>query len=179
MIIGAMSACQRYKLIVRFNHMKKLEIQKVQKSAGAMGPSSQSFAPAKQIQGFPFSQGMPGQEPSLHGDPINGSGSSGSNYSMSQTTARYLHDMKIEKDEIEGRLEEAKKILEIELRKFKRYMVSEFQQLAQNFAEYQQNQAKKEKELWDAFRNSSPSFNYIISKHGMPLGKIYKNENQH
>ena len=29
MIIGAMSACQRYKLIVRYNHMKKLEIQKV------------------------------------------------------------------------------------------------------------------------------------------------------
>ena len=88
-----------------------------------MGGAGQSFGAPKQLQGFPFTQGMPGQEPSLHGDPANGSSSSSGNYSMSQTTARYLHDMKIEKDEIEARLEEAKKILEIELRKFKRYMV--------------------------------------------------------
>ena len=29
MIIGAMSACQRYKLIARFNREKELEIQKM------------------------------------------------------------------------------------------------------------------------------------------------------
>lgn len=44
-------------------------------------------------------------------------------YNMSQTTARYLHDMKIEKEEIQARLDSSRKILEIELRKFKRTMV--------------------------------------------------------
>ena len=44
-------------------------------------------------------------------------------YNMSQTTARYLHDMKIEKEEIQARLDQSRGILEIELRKFKRYMV--------------------------------------------------------
>lgn len=37
MIIGAMSACQRYKLITRFNREKELEIQKMQKTAGLIG----------------------------------------------------------------------------------------------------------------------------------------------
>ena len=49
--------------------------------------------------------------------------------------------MKIEKDEVESRVEQARKILEIELRKFKRYMVEEFQNLAVRFAEYQARQA--------------------------------------
>lgn len=70
---------------------------------------------------------------SLAGDGCS-SASSGGAYAMSQTTARYLHDMKLEKDEIEARLDQAKKILDIELRKFKRYMVHEFQQLAVNYA---------------------------------------------
>ena len=37
MIIGAMSACQRYKLIVKFNHEKLVDIQKMQKTAGLHG----------------------------------------------------------------------------------------------------------------------------------------------
>lgn len=60
--------------------------------------------------------------------------------------------MKIEKDEIESRLDQARKVLEIELRKFKRYMVEEFQKLAARFAEYQAHQAQQEQELWEAFR---------------------------
>ena len=44
-------------------------------------------------------------------------------YNMSQTTARYLHDMKIEQEEVQARLDQSRKILEMELRKFKRYMV--------------------------------------------------------
>ena len=73
-------------------------------------------------------------------------------YNMSQTTARYLHDMKIEQEEVQARLDQSRKILEMELRKFKRYMVKHFQELAARFAEYQIRQAKNEQEQWDAFR---------------------------
>lgn len=108
-IIGAMSACQRYKLIAKFNHEKQLEIQKMEKTAGSIGYAQQM---PEQRSNFMQQQNMMAGQQDPNIDTY-----------MSQTTARYLHDMRIEKDEIQARLDLTRKILEIELRKFKRSMV--------------------------------------------------------
>lgn len=122
----------------------------MQKTAGLMG--QQFGAPAGMRQ---RSQTLPqkGNEGFLaHGQSQADPSGDELPYNMSQTTARYLHDMKIEKEEIQARLDQSRNILEIELRKFKRHMAQQFQELAKRFAEYQVRQAQREQELWDAFR---------------------------
>lgn len=136
MIIACISACNRRRIIVRYNHEKLKEIKKFQQNQSSFGASP------IQHNGQSLSAGVAQPSSNLENHY---------HQNFTQSNANYLHDMKQHQDAITAKVEHADKILVYELKYFKDKLVRDFQTMVADFNKAKAQESKQVTELWDAY----------------------------
>lgn len=147
LIVACLCACQRRRMIVKYNHEKKQEIKRFQEGEG-------SFQPEQMSQGLSDKQEIPGLQESYMSSGASqqqnlAAQSSANNYTLYRQ--RYLHDMRQEQEALQDKIACADKVLQDELRVFKKRLATDFQELVRLFHAQTRNTSTKVGEKWQLF----------------------------